>query len=466
MEVPPSTPSPYPSPTPPQGQSGAGAGPLAGPTFVGYPITLPRDGTVIVQVTPNVTSASINDLGLAQPTQQLLVADASHVSAVVTVGTFTAGTQLVFSLASSYAGRTLLSTGDHAHVTANGPEGWLIGWEDSDGDFDYDDAPTKICYQQAGTVGCPQPVPQTLGPGGGGYTASQAEPVNTATGNYWNQVIDLAYPGRGLGFAFARTYNSLDTSVGVLGVGWTANYLARLDLEPDGSITYRDGTGARFAYALAPSGGFDRPAGSRDNLVAVGGGFEIRRPDQVRLVFDGSGQLLSMVDRNGNALAFGYVGAQLATITDTVGRIISLSYNGGRLIGLSGPGGMAVSYGYDPSGRLATVTDLDGGTTTYSYDAASRLRTITDQNNHQVVENTYSPTGRVIEQVDARQFHTTFAWDPATEISTMTDARGGQWIDDYTNGVLTYARDPLGNTTTYGFDAELNRQIVWDRAAT
>ncbi len=391
------------------------------------------------------------------------MADSSHVSVVVNLGSFTAGTQLVFGLASSFAGRTFLSTGDHAHVTANGPEGWLIAWEDTDnGDWDYDDAPTRICYQQPGTNDCRQPLEQSFGPGGGGYTASTEEPVNTATGNYWSHVVDLSYPGRGLSFSFERTYNSLDPSVGPLGVGWTAGFFARLDLEPDGSITHHDGTGARFAYVSDGAGGFDRPAGTRNVLSTVGAGYEVRRPDQVRYVFDGTGRLVSVIDRNTNTVALAYSGTDLTTITDTVGRVISLSYSGGRLTGLSGPGAMSVAFGYDPSGRLASVMDVNGGTTSYTYDGQDRLQTITDQNGHQLVENTYGPTGRVVEQVDARGFHSTFAWNASTEVSTMTDARGGQWVDDYWSGALQYSRDPLGNTVTYEFDAELNVATIYD----
>jgi RHS repeat-associated protein len=41
----------------------------------------------------------------------------------------------------------------------------------------------------------------------------EADPVNTATGNYATQATDLSLPGRGLGFSFVRTYNSLNNYV-------------------------------------------------------------------------------------------------------------------------------------------------------------------------------------------------------------------------------------------------------------
>jgi RHS repeat-associated protein len=347
-------------------------------------------------------------------------------------------------------------------ITGNGFGAWVFAWEDSDGDFDFDDAPMKVCYQTPGVVGCAQPIPQTFGPRGGGFTMSVQEPVNTYSGGYWSSATDLAYPGRGIGFAFERNYNSLDTAVGPLGIGWTSNVYARLDIEANGAITYHDGTGARLSYAPSPAGGFDRPAGTRDTLAAVTGGYEVLRPDQVRLAFDATGRLMTIRDRNDNLITFGYTGSDLTTITDTVGRVIDLTYTAGRLTGLAGPQAMSVTFGYDPTGRLETTLDVDGGTTTYTYDGGNRLESITDQNGHRVVHNTYGPTGRVIEQIDARNFHSTFAWDPVTETATMTDARTGQWVYDYFAGLLVSARDPLGNATTYAYDPWLNNNIVTD----
>ena len=43
--------------------------------------------------------------------------------------------------------------------------------------------------------------------------------VNSVFGNFAWQELDLSMPGRGLGFAFLRTYNSADTAAGPLGQG-------------------------------------------------------------------------------------------------------------------------------------------------------------------------------------------------------------------------------------------------------
>ena len=433
--------------------------------LAGAPIVLPHDGTVVVQITRTLTAGSTNDLSLAQPTSQFLSGDISHNTVNVTVGTYTAGTNLVFSLHSSFTGQDYLSTGDHARVSQDGSERWAVDWEDWV-DFDFKDATMAVCYQTA-VAGCPLAASQTFGLGGGNGAypqATQAEPVNTASGNYTSQATDASLPGRGLGFAFKRTYNSLNTEVGVLGIGWVHSYSARIIANPDGSATFVQEDGSRSTYATDGGGGYVRPPGSYGTLTPVsGGGFDLTKKNQVRLRFDSGGKLTSQTDRNNNVVLLGYTGSQLSTITDTVGRVITLGYDPqGRLTSLAFPPGRSVIYQYDGSGRLWKVTDPENGVTTFTYDTQNRLATITDANNHQVVANTYGPDGRVSEQVDARGFHTTYSWDPVTQVSTMTDARTGQWIDRYNSGVLVSQSDPLGNTVQYGFDGTLALAAVTD----
>jgi RHS repeat-associated protein len=442
-----------------------GGGPAPAGILSGTLISLPHDGTIRVQSIRSLAAVSIDDLTLAQPVVQGLIADAAHVATTVTVGTFTTGTNLVFSLHSSFTSQDYPSTGDHARVTQDGPERWTIGWEDWT-DFNYGDVTTIVCYEGP-EPGCPRPPEATFGSGsfdnGASAQGYTPEPVNTATGNYVTQATDAQLPGRGIAVDVVRSYNSLSNEVGALGLGWTHSFEARIVPYADGSATVVAEDGARTTYASDGAGGFLRPPGAYGILAAVGGGYELLRRDQVRLAFDSSGRLVSQTDRNGNAVTLGYTAGQLTTITDTVGRTVTLTYDpGGRLQSLTFPPSRTVGYTYTPSGQLETVTDARGGVTTYGYDAADRLETVVDQNNHTLVTNTYGPDGRVAEQVDARGFHTTFDWDPLTGTSTMTDARGGEWVDDYDTGILMSRSDPLGNVTSYAFDANLSMSALID----
>jgi RHS repeat-associated protein len=291
----------------------------------------------------------------------------------------------------------------------------------------------------------------------------QLEPVNTAIGNYVSTHVDLSLPGRGLGFTFRRTYNSLDASTGVLGVGWRHNFGAHLVLNPDSSALYVADDGAQLLFPSNGSGGFFQSPGVLDTLAPITGGYELTHRDQVRYRFDTSGVLTAILDRNNNQLTFGYTSGLLTTITDTVGRAITLGYDANnRLNLLSGPPSRTVAYTYDSNGRLATVTDTRGKVTTYAYDTGGRLATILDANGHTVVTNEYGTDGRVSAQTDARGKRGTFAWDSGTHTSTFTDARGGVWVDHYSGNALQSSTDPLGHTTNYVYDTHLNRIRVTD----
>lgn len=291
----------------------------------------------------------------------------------------------------------------------------------------------------------------------------EAEPVNTALGNYVTSATDLALPGRGLGFAFVRTYNSLDSGSGALGLGWRHAYESRLVLNPDGSARFHAEDGAQMLFTSNGQGGFTKPPGVLSRLAPIAGGYELTRRDQVRYRFDSTGWLTAMLDRNGNQLSLTYANGKLSQISDTVGRVISLSYDvNGRLETLAGSPTRTVTYGYDAAGWLSSVTDARGKVTNYTYDAGGRLATIVDPNLHTLVTNEYGANGRITAQTDGRGKRSTFAWDATTQTSTYTDANGGTWRDVYTGNVLQRTVNPLGNTTRYGYDANLNVTSITD----
>jgi YD repeat-containing protein len=306
----------------------------------------------------------------------------------------------------------------------------------------------------------------TFGAGGGGFAVNprrlEADPVNTATGNYWTSATDLALPGIGVPFTFTRTYNSLDTTAGPLGPGWTHAYNVSLSFPAPGRVIARAGDGQQLEFTQKQDGSYAAAAGGRSTLTAVGSEYELLLRDQTRHRFDAQGRLTSLRDRNGQGLTFAYAGGRLTTITDSVGRQIALTYNGDALLSeVALPDGRKAQYGYT-GGRLTSVIDARGGTTTYRYDAAGRLDKLTDQKGRTVAENTYGADGRVLEQLNGRGHRGSFAWDSENQVSTYTDARGKLWKDFYSNNVLIKRVDPLGNATRYEYDLDLNLVKVTD----
>jgi RHS repeat-associated protein len=241
--------------------------------------------------------------------------------------------------------------------------------------------------------------------------ASAGIGVQTATGNFSSTVQDMAIAGRGPAPAVLRTYNSNDTFVSPLGIGWTHSYNLRLHLADDasGAVFVVGEQGRRDRYTPVGGGNYSAPAGITASLTQLPDtSWSLRSKDQTTWAFNGDGRLVGITDRFGNSSLMTYNGSgQLATVSDPAGRgVLTFAYHAvsGRLISVSDwmSPARVVAYGYDASNRLNSVTDRAGGVTQYTYDANSRLATIIDPNSNTALTVAYDTQGRVSSQKDAK----------------------------------------------------------------
>ena len=296
-----------------------------------------------------------------------------------------------------------------------------------------------------------------------------AEPVNTASGNYFYQHSDFSIAGHGFPFVFGRTYNALDSYSGPLGQGWTHSYNLRLTEKPDGSVTIKQGDGHEEFYDPTGGGNFTSRLPGVFNLLVknADGSFILTAKNKVQYHFDSAGRLSASNDRNGNALVFDYnPSGDLITVTDTVGRGITLGYDANhRITVITDPIGHIVRFAYDTDGNLVSDTDPNGGVMNYNYDAAHRVTRIIDRRGNTLIENTYDATGRVLSQANGRGFITSFAYDfPNTDDTSITDPKGNTIIHTHDAEFRLIAEtDPLGHQTQYVYDADNNRTQIIDK---
>jgi RHS repeat-associated protein len=304
--------------------------------------------------------------------------------------------------------------------------------------------------------------------------AFEAEPVNTANGNYAYQHTDLSIPTRGLPLDFARAYNSLDPQAGSLGYGWTHTWNLHLTENISDStviVTFGDGHAEKWTWNGAA---YDGAPGVFGTLVKNGDGtFDLTQKDQTVYHFAADGKLAWAEDKNGNRTALSYdAQGRLTTVTEPAGRILSFAYTSpvsATLISqITDPAGRTIGFTYNITGELTVVTDTLGYTTTMTYDADHRLLTIADANAHTFVRNVYDAKGRVVEQYDALGNKWTFAYDEPNHKTLVTDPRGNTTTYQYDNEWrLSSEKDALNHTATYAYDADNNRtQIVSKRGYT
>jgi RHS repeat-associated protein len=307
-------------------------------------------------------------------------------------------------------------------------------------------------------------------------SAMSPDPVNLATGVFTTRAGDLDLPGRVLNFSFTRWYNSADLTSGPLGPGWTHSFNWSLR-DSGGGVEIRRGDGRRESFVRNGDGSYSDPPGVFDTLAKNSdGSFTLTLPNQVRYEFSTSGQLTRIHEPAGNQLTLGYASGNLATITDTVGRLITLSYDASaRLVALQDPLARRVTYGFDGGGRLASVTDKLGNAPgedparhrwIYGYDGTtSHLVSITDPDGRVRVSNSYDAQGRVVQQSDGLGAVTGMSYGSGQ--SVLTDARGHPTTYVFDSQLrLVSQTDVVGSgtyTISYTYDAAGNIASVTDR---
>jgi len=299
--------------------------------------------------------------------------------------------------------------------------------------------------------------------------AFEADPVNTANGNYLYQHTDLSIPTRGLPLDFARTYNSLDPQPGPLGYGWTHNWHLRLT-EPTTDtvvVTFGDGHAEKWTWS---GSAYDGAPGVFGTLVKNGdGSWDLTQKDQTRYHFAADGRLIWAEDRNGNRTTLTYdAQGRLTAVAEPAGRALTFEYTSPvspTLISrITDHVSRFIEFTYNITGELTVVTDVMGYATTMTYDADHRLLTITDANGHTFVRNVYDDRGRVREQYDALNNKTTFAYDEPAHKTLVTDPRGNVTTYQYdSEWRLISEKDPLNNTASYAYDADNNRVQIVDK---
>ncbi len=237
-----------------------------------------------------------------------------------------------------------------------------------------------------------------------------------------------------------------------------------------------------------------------------------RNGNSVLLTHDSSHRLLSASDDAGRTLSFSYTERnKIATISDPAGRTWTYSYDdNGNLIGVTDPLGRTTRYSYDTTysrygarHNLLSITDPRGNTTleveyddkdrvvgytengqtsTYSYDPDNNTTTKTTpdgiytfvyDDDGNLLNKTY-PDGTTWSQTLTEDLHlagktdrngvrTEYSYDDLGNMITKTEAAGTplERITTYaygdTLGLVTSITDPLGDTTSYEYDANGNR---------
>ena len=246
----------------------------------------------------------------------------------------------------------------------------------------------------------------------GASCSAAGKPIDLATGNTYIEEVDIRLPGLSGGLKLVRTWNS----------EWPSTQNAvRLDcLDQTGAQRSRTGalsaatTTLSTLVAMGVSGPSDTtapivtehhsilcaPANASATLTLGTANWTLTFKNGEQRLFDlTTGNLVAIVDRNGNTISVSYDAAgRLSTVTDAVGRHLYLSYigNGFLVTGVTSDVGVSpfLFYSYDTLGRLIQVTEPDLSTISFQYDSNSFIAVVLDSQGKVLESHTYDSSGR------------------------------------------------------------------------
>lgn len=306
---------------------------------------------------------------------------------------------------------------------------------------------------------------------------SKGEPVNVTNGNMWLKQNDYVLPGVGENIKMTRTYNSMDPSLGLFGIGWStdfdqnitiSNNLLKLNLGNGQSVFFFDAGSSGYVSLL---GDFHAQLVKNPNTT---GSYTLTYKDGRVHQFT-QYKLAWMKDRNGNQTTLTYNGSgRLATVTDAAGRTLNFTQTSNKVTQISDSLGTIATYEYNSNSSLKTVTYADGSKYKFEYDTTTAtgkilLKTVKDALDNILETHLYDSEGRATTSekhggVEKYTLDYSHIYD-AEPYTTVTDALGrvAKYYFDKSKGrnVVTKAEGNCGcggssEITTYEYDSKLN----------
>jgi len=272
--------------------------------------------------------------------------------------------------------------------------------------------------------------------------------VNTGNGNRTTVLPITGWTMRGgMKVSCALIHNSQGVLYGGYGDKWQASYFTYLSADGSGNQTVHWDNGLSYTFT-SYGASFTAPYGIFDTLTAGGGSFTLTTSDQTRYVFGfvpggGNAYLSAIIDLDGNTLTINHNPSTLiSSVVDPTGRTLTYAYDGtGRLASITDPLNRTWGFSYDGgagSGNLwyVTLPVLNGGgyADWFGYDG-----------NHDIVAQ-QSPQG------SATGATSTFGYNADSSLAWAKDPLGNQTTFAY-NPVTTVITDPNGNATTHTYSA-------------
>jgi RHS repeat-associated protein len=264
--------------------------------------------------------------------------------------------------------------------------------------------------------------------------------ANAGTGNALETETDFtADPHLHLGLT--RVYNGYGSANGRFGTGWSDTWSGSVSGPVAGvvSVTRWDGEVDTFTQ----SGSVYTPDPDVTSVLTA--------------VFSGMTQIGWQVVRDDDSTEAYNMTGQLTSVTTRAGLVTSLTYTSGNLTTVTGPFGQTLTYTYDASNRVLTMTVPDTGVFHYAYDPLNNLSYVQypDGKKHIYYYGVLAFPNLLSGVIDELgNMYASWTFDSTGRVLTSQNAGGANKMTYVYSSGSTQATDALGNAHTTNFTTQ------------
>lgn len=347
---------------------------------------------------------------------------------------------------------------------------WILGKFDSE----WTDTPTLLYYETESpsftlrSAGGPLDPYETAGGSNPSEECNQGchgDPINAATGEFWDTQQDLVIPQNGPLLGFMRSFSTMknDQDKG-LGYGWTHNYDMRLralnsdnsdatSLNEAAKISVVQENGSESLFTKMPNGSYQAPLRVKATLSKnADGSFTFIRKKQDKFIFDGTGKLTGLKDRNDNSLTLTYTADKLTRVENSRNQSIDIAWANNHISQVSDHSGRVFKYNYDNSWNLTSTENPAGTVINYTYDSDHRVLSLQNALGG-TTTNTYTGD-KIATQTDPRNNTLTFTYSSDSNGSTTEIAYpDGTVVNERYTKDLQLAQKTTTKNNQYSYEA-------------
>lgn len=219
------------------------------------------------------------------------------------------------------------------------------------------------------------------------------------------------------------------------------------------------------------------------------GAITVINKDKSQVIYNDTGRLSKLVDKNGNTVnfefsgrsldkiidqagnetIFEYTGHKISKFTDSIGRVYTYSYSGDYLTGYTDPEGNSYGYSYE-NGLMTQKTSPDSGVTTFEYTITADGRTLFTKAIDSLGNNwatDYHPEDNYTIGKDRDGHETYYFYDDNKKTVEERFCDGTSLLKEYDiKGNLIKETNRGGYSTYYSYDEHKNLTEITTPAGT